>query len=73
MEEKERGYLIGIIGALIGGLIATIPWILCYVYANMIYSLLAIIVAIASLTNVSLANPTNSDLSALLFHSLILD
>lgn len=49
MEEKERGYLTGIIGALIGGLIATIPWILCYVYANMIYSLLAIIVAIASL------------------------
>lgn len=49
MEEKQKGYLLGIVGALIGGLIGTIPWIILYVYANMIYSLLAFIVAIAAL------------------------
>lgn len=49
MEEKERGYLLGIVGALIGGLIGTIPWIILYVYANMIYSLLALFVAMAAL------------------------
>lgn len=48
-KENEKGYILGIIGALIGGLIATIPWILMYVYANMIYSILAILVAIAAL------------------------
>ncbi|MBQ8902167.1 MAG: hypothetical protein IJY87_03765 [Bacilli bacterium] len=49
MEEKQKGYLLGIVGALIGGLIGTIPWIILYVYANMIYSLLAFIVAMAAL------------------------
>ena len=49
MEEKQKGYLLGIVGALIGGLIGTIPWIVLYVYANMIYSLLAFIVAMAAL------------------------
>ena len=49
MEEKQKGYLRGIVGALIGGLIGTIPWIILYVYANMIYSLLAFIVAMAAL------------------------
>ncbi len=51
MEEKEKnnGYLLGILGALGGALLGTIPWILMYVYANMIYSILAILVAIAAL------------------------
>lgn len=49
MEEKPKGYLLGIVGALIGGLIGTIPWIILYVYANMIYSLLAFIVAMTAL------------------------
>ena len=49
MEEKQKGYLLGIVGALIGGLIGTIPWIILYVYANMVYSLLAFIVAMAAL------------------------
>lgn len=45
----KKNYLLGILGALIGGLIATIPWVLVYVYANMIYSILAIFVAIGAL------------------------
>ena len=35
----------GIIGGLIGGILASVPWILLYVYGNMIYSLLAAIIA----------------------------
>lgn len=45
----KKNYLLGILGALIGGLIATIPWVLVYVYANMIYSILAIFVAMGAL------------------------
>ncbi len=44
MKEKNN-YFLGILGALIGGLIFTIPWILVYVYGNMILSLLALVVA----------------------------
>lgn len=49
MEEKNKNYILGIIGGLIGGIIATIPWILVYVYGNMIFSLLAIIIALGVL------------------------
>ncbi len=47
--EENKSYITGIIGALIGGLVGTIPWVLMYVYANMIWSLLALIVGICSL------------------------
>lgn len=40
-----KNYLLGIIGALIGGIVATIPWILMYVYGSMMFSALAIIIA----------------------------
>lgn len=46
---KKGNYLLGIIGALIGGLVATIPWILVYVYGNMMFSALAIIIAFVAL------------------------
>lgn len=48
MNEK-KGYVTGILGGLIGGFIASVPWILMYVYGNMILSLLAIIIAIGVL------------------------
>lgn len=43
--EKEKNYVLGIIGALIGGLIASLPWIICYVYLEMLWSLLALPIA----------------------------
>lgn len=49
MEGQNKSYIFGIIGGLIGGFIATIPWILVYVYCNMILSLLAIIIALGVL------------------------
>ena len=45
----KKNYLTGIIGGIIGGLIASIPWILMYVYGNMILSVLAIFVAMGVL------------------------
>jgi len=47
--EKKGSYLTGIIGAIIGGAIATIPWVLVYIYGNMMLSLLAIIIALGAL------------------------
>lgn len=45
-ETKAKGsYLAGIAGAIIGGIIGAIPWILVYIYGNMILSLLAILIA----------------------------
>ena len=35
----------GILGAIIGGAIATIPWVLAYVYGNMMLSILAALIA----------------------------
>ncbi len=47
MEEKKKGsYITGFIGLIIGGLIATIPWILVYVYGNMIFSILSVLIAV---------------------------
>ena len=42
--KKEGSYLTGIIGAIIGGAIATIPWVLAYVYGNVMLSLLAVLI-----------------------------
>lgn len=47
MEHKES-YILGIIGGLIGGLLASIPWILMYIYGNMIFSALAIFIGMGS-------------------------
>ena len=49
MEEQKRNkYLLGIIGATIGAFIGVIPWILVYIYGNMIVALLSILVAVGS-------------------------
>lgn len=45
IKTKQGSYITGIIGAIIGGLIATIPWILAYVYGGMMLSILATLIA----------------------------
>ncbi len=55
MEEKNN-LILGIIGGVIGGIIATIPWVLVYVYGNMILSLLAILIAMGVLKGYQLFN-----------------
>lgn len=47
-NKKDNGYLIGILGATVGGLIASLPWILVYVYGDMILSLLALPIALGA-------------------------
>ena len=45
-KTKIKGsYITGIIGALIGGLIGAIPWILVYIYGNLMIAVLAILIA----------------------------
>ena len=41
--------VLAMIGAMLGGLIATLPWVLVYVYGNMMYSILAVLVAMGAL------------------------
>ncbi len=43
--EKEKSYILGIIGGILGGFIGSVLWILLYVYANFAYSFLAILIA----------------------------
>ena len=45
-EETKNKYLIGIVGALIGAFVGAIPWILLYIFANMMYSILAILIVL---------------------------
>ena len=45
IKQKENGHLLGIIGAIIGAIVGAIPWVLVYVYGNMMLSFLAIIIA----------------------------
>ena len=45
MQENKGNIFSGIAGALIGGLIAAIPWIVAYVFLNLISSLAAILIA----------------------------
>lgn len=46
---EKRNFGIGVLGALVGGIVAAIPWLLMYVYGNMITSILAILIAIGAL------------------------
>lgn len=52
----EKNYFSGILGALIGGLIASVPWILLYVYADIMYSFLTIFIAIGAVKGYELFN-----------------
>ncbi len=44
-KSSHGNYITGTVGLIIGGLIATIPWILVYVYGNMMFSVLSIFIA----------------------------
>lgn len=47
-QSAKGSYLKGILGAVLGGAIASIPWILTYVYGGMILSVLAIVISICA-------------------------
>ena len=46
---ENNNYIKGILGAIIGGILFSLPWILVYVYANYILSVLATIIAFGAL------------------------
>lgn len=49
IKKFSRGsYLRGTIGAILGAAVASLPWILVYVYGNMIVALLAILIALGA-------------------------
>lgn len=55
-EKSVKGsYLTGILGAIVGGVIATIPWILVYVYGEMMFSILAALIAAGELYGYKIA------------------
>ena len=47
--KMEKSYFMGIIGALLGAFVATIPWILLYIYGNMMLSILAFVIGYGAL------------------------
>lgn len=49
MEENNNNYVLGIIGALVGALVASSLWVIFYVYFNMLWSLLALPIAFGAL------------------------
>lgn len=49
IQNAPKHFVLGTFGALIGAFVAAIPWILMYVYGNMILSALAILIAIGAL------------------------
>ena len=45
IETKQGNYLTGTLGAILGGAVAAIPWVLAYVYGGMMLSILAALIA----------------------------
>ncbi len=58
MQNQPKNYALGTLGAFIGAFVASIPWILMYVYGNMILAALSIIVAIGALKGYQLFKGT---------------
>lgn len=48
--QKEGNYFQGILGAILGGLIASIPWIIMYVCLEMLWSFMALIIGYGAFT-----------------------
>lgn len=42
--ENNNGYIFGIIGSILGGLVASLPWIIMYVYVEMMWSFMAFLI-----------------------------
>ena len=42
--ETNNGYIFGIIGSILGGLVASLPWIIMYVYVEMMWSFMAFLI-----------------------------
>ncbi len=47
-NNPQGSYITGTIGAIIGGAIASLPWVLVYVYGNMIVAILAVLIALGA-------------------------
>ncbi len=47
-EQKNNKFILGIIGAIIGAFVGTIPWLLIYIFGNYIVALLSIFIAVGS-------------------------
>ncbi|WP_294562852.1 hypothetical protein [uncultured Traorella sp.] len=58
MQENKGNIVSGIFGALIGGLIAAIPWIAAYVFLNLLSSLAAILIAMGAYAGYKKLNGT---------------
>jgi hypothetical protein len=48
-KAEDKNYLAGFMGALVGGIVSSIPWILVQVYLNRIAAALALLIGIGSL------------------------
>lgn len=59
MEEKiNNKYVLGCIGALLGAFIGTVPWILIYVFGNMMIAIVSVLIAIGSYWGYKLTRAT---------------
>lgn len=54
-NAPQGSYITGTIGAVIGGAIASLPWVLVYVYGNMIVAILAVLIALGAFYGYKLA------------------
>lgn len=53
-NAEDKNYFLGFLGALIGGIVCTIPWILVQVFANRIAAVLAYLIGLGSYKSYSL-------------------
>lgn len=44
IKPENNNYVLGVLGAVLGGLIASIPWIIMYVYLEILWSFMALII-----------------------------